>query len=80
MPSECRGLTETIENYPGSPELGDALAILAESYKEMGMPELAEDSVKTLALNYPDHPYLHGGEKKSWWRWLWPWGQEETPY
>ena len=69
-----------IENYPGSPELGDALVILAESYKEMGMPELAEDSVRTLALNYPDHPYLHGGEKKPWWHWLWPWGKEKTPY
>jgi len=54
--------------------------ILAESYKEMGLPELAEDSVRTLALNYPDHPYLHGGEKKPWWHWLWPWGKEKTPY
>jgi outer membrane protein assembly factor BamD len=49
-----------IENYPGSPELGDALEILAVSYTEMGLPELAEDTMKVLALNYPDHPYVTG--------------------
>ncbi|MGA9574789.1 MAG: outer membrane protein assembly factor BamD [Lysobacterales bacterium] len=65
-----------IENYPGSPELGDALEILAVSYTEMGLPELAEDAEKVLALNYPDHPYLTGGDKKGFWHWLWPFGKD----
>jgi len=65
-----------IENYPGSPELGDALQILHVSYTEMGLPELAEDTMKVLALNYPDHPYVTGDTEKSWWRWMWPWGKD----
>jgi outer membrane protein assembly factor BamD len=65
-----------IENYPGSPELGDALEILHVSYTEMGLPELAEDTLKVLALNYPDHPYLVGDNKKSFWNHLWPFGKD----
>jgi len=69
-----------LENYPGSPELGDALAILAVSYTELGLPELAEDAEKVLALNYPEHPYLSGDDGKGFWNWLWPWGKDKDPY
>ena len=65
-----------IENYPGSPELGDALQILHVSYTEMGLPELAEDTMKVLALNYPDHPYLTGESKKGFWNKMWPFGKD----
>ena len=65
-----------IENYPGSPELGDALEILAVSYTEMGLPELAEDTMKVLALNYPDHPYVTGESKKGLWSRMWSWGKD----
>jgi len=65
-----------IENYPGSPELGDALEILTVSYTEMGLPELAEDTKKVLALNYPDHPFVTGETKKSFWGWMWPFGKD----
>ena len=65
-----------IENYPGSPELGDALEILAVSYTEMGLPELAEDARNVLALNYPDHPYVTGESKKGFWGRMWPWGKD----
>ena len=65
-----------IENYPGSPELGDALEILHVSYTEMGLPELAEDTMKVLALNYPDHPYVTGDYKKSFWNKMWPFGKD----
>jgi len=65
-----------IETYPGSPELGDALEILVVSYTEMGLPELAEDAEKVLALNYPDHPYLTGERDKSFWSKLWPFGKD----
>ena len=64
-----------IENYPGSPELGDALEILHVSYTEMGLPELAEDTMRVLVLNYPDHPYVVG-EKEGFFRKLWPWGKD----
>ena len=66
-----------IQTYPGSPELGDALEILALSYTEMGLPELAEDAEKVLALNYPDHPYVTGDADKSFWSKLWPFGKDD---
>jgi len=65
-----------IENYPGSPELGDALEILHVSYIEMGLPELAEDTMKVLALNYPDHPYVTGDSKEGFWGRMWRWGKD----
>ena len=65
-----------IETYPGSPELGNALEILHISYTEMGLPELAEDAMKVLVLNYPDHPYVTGKSKKGFFRWLWPFGKD----
>ena len=66
-----------IENYPGSPELGDALEILHVSYTEMGLPELAEGAMEVLALNYPDHPYLTGENEKTFWNRLWPFGKDD---
>lgn len=65
-----------LENYPGSPELGNALEILHVSYTEMGLPELAEDAMKTLALNYPDHPYVTGEGKQGFFRRMWPFGKD----
>jgi outer membrane protein assembly factor BamD len=65
-----------IENYPGSPELGDALEILHVSYTEMGLSELADDTMTVLALNYPDHPYVTGEGKKSFWNKMWPFGKD----
>lgn len=64
-----------IETYPGSPELGNALEILHVSYTEMGLPELAEDTMKVLVLNYPDHPYVVG-EKGGFFSRLWPFGKD----
>ena len=65
-----------IETYPGSPELGNALEILHISYTEMGLPELAEDTMKVLALNYPDHPYVTGESDHGFLRKLWPFGKD----
>ena len=66
-----------IENYPGSPELGNALEILHISYSEMGLPELAEDTMKILVLNYPDHPYVTGESRERFWSKLWPFGKDD---
>lgn len=65
-----------IETYPGSPELGEALEILYVSYTEMGLPELAEDSMRVLTLNYPDHPLVTGEKEKHWYSWMWPFGKD----
>lgn len=47
-----------IEHYQSSPQTGDALAIMAKCYDELGQQQLATDARKVLKLNYPDHPYL----------------------
>ncbi len=45
-----------VENYQSTPAMPDALVILAKSYKVMQLPQLSEDAVRVLELNYPDHP------------------------
>jgi outer membrane protein assembly factor BamD len=53
-----------IEHYQRSPQVADALAVLAKSYKLLGRPELAQQAQSVLKLNYPDHPYLR--DPKGW--------------
>lgn len=62
-----------IENYQQTPQAGDALAILSESYKRLGDERLAGDARRVLELNYPDHPYLDGNwpnERNKLWQLL----------
>ncbi len=67
----------TLETYPGTPETANALEILHVSYTEMGLPELAEDTMKVLVLNYPDHPYVTGvSNKGGFFGRLWPFGKD----
>ncbi|MEO8777532.1 MAG: outer membrane protein assembly factor BamD [Rhodanobacter sp.] len=47
-----------IEHYQQAPQTGDALAILVRSYLALDRKDLAMQSRKVLALNYPNHPYL----------------------
>jgi outer membrane protein assembly factor BamD len=60
-----------LENYQQTPQAGDALAILAESYARLGQEQLAQDSRRVLEINYPDHPYLRGdwpAKRNRWWQ------------
>jgi outer membrane protein assembly factor BamD len=45
-----------IENYPRAPAVPQALVVLAKAYRSMGLVDLADDAVRVLRLNYPDHP------------------------
>ena len=47
-----------IENYPTTPSVEQALALLMFSYQNMGLQDLANDSRRVLELNYPDSEYL----------------------
>lgn len=47
-----------VENFPQTPAVPDALAIMVQSYRILGMEELADSSLAVLAANYPDHPNL----------------------
>ena len=68
-----------IEHYQRTPQVADALAVLAKSYTLLGRQELAQQTVSVLKLNYPDHPYLRDPKRwpktHSMWRGLVPlWG------
>ena len=67
-----------LETYPGSPEASEALLVLHEAYTELDMTELADDALRVLEYNEPDHPYFTGdyGNKSIWDR-LWPWGDDD---
>lgn len=62
----------TLRNYPRSPATEEALALMAASYRELGMPELANDSERVLKQNYPQSRFLAQGAtpQRPWWK-LW---------
>jgi outer membrane protein assembly factor BamD len=69
-----------VENYQQTPQAGDALAIMAESYKQLGQDKLAEDTIRVLQLNYPEHPYFDGDWPSSpskWWQLIPIWGEQK---
>lgn len=47
-----------VRNFPNTPAIPDALAVMAQAYYLMGKDDLAENSVKVLALNFPNYPAL----------------------
>jgi outer membrane protein assembly factor BamD len=47
-----------VENFERTPAVADGLAIMAQGYILLGLDELAAQSVKVLAVNYPDYPAL----------------------
>lgn len=50
-----------VENFQDTPSVGDGLAIMAEAYQRMNMPELEATALETLKLNYPENPSLVDG-------------------
>ena len=50
-----------LEQYQGTPAVEEALAVLLEAYRRMGIDDLAEDVRRVIRLNFPDHPVLDGG-------------------
>jgi outer membrane protein assembly factor BamD len=60
-----------IENYDGAPQIGQALEIMAESYRRMGMTDLAADTEKVLKENFaslnPQEVELQQ-KREHWWK------------
>src|SRR5262245_15840320 len=52
----------TIENYDGSPHVKEALEVMAQSYRKLGMDALAADTERVLHENYANVDQL--GEHK----------------
>lgn len=44
-----------LQNYARTPATADALAIMTRAYTQMGMRNLAADSLRVLKLNHPDY-------------------------
>ena len=62
-----------LEVYPQTPMTPEALIVLHKAYTELELPELAENSMAVLQLNFPDNYYVQGRKKKrSWADRLWP--------
>ena len=49
---------QVLEQYSNSPHTEEALAILVYSYTQLGLDELALDSQRVLALNFPNSEFL----------------------
>jgi outer membrane protein assembly factor BamD len=47
-----------VENFQETPAVPDGLAVMAQAYLILGMPDLADKSIATLRENYPQHPVL----------------------
>jgi len=47
-----------VENFQLTPAVPDALGVMAQAYRLLGMNDLADDAVKVLVTNYPDYPHL----------------------
>lgn len=47
-----------VENFQRTPAVADGLAIMAQGYILLGMDDLAQESIRVLAANYPDYPAL----------------------
>ncbi|MGB2329919.1 MAG: outer membrane protein assembly factor BamD [Pseudomonadales bacterium] len=49
-----------VENFQGTVAVPDALAIMVEAYRLLDQPTLAENSLRVLRTNYPNHRTLDG--------------------
>ena len=64
-------------NNPQTPSNADALAVLAQSYEKLGLPQLADDSRRILVKNFPDSKYVTGSLDKPWWQ---IWSPQDTTF
>lgn len=56
-----------LETYDGAPSMRRALEIMVQSYRKLELPELAADSEKVLAANFPATAEQRA-KKKHWWQ------------
>lgn len=54
-----------VENYPTTPSVPEALAIMVKAYRLLKLDDLADDALRVLRLNYPNDPQLAEAERFS---------------
>jgi outer membrane protein assembly factor BamD len=47
-----------VENFQQTPAVPDALAVMVQGYKLLGLDDLQESTLAVLKTNYPEHPAL----------------------
>jgi outer membrane protein assembly factor BamD len=57
----------TLENYDGAPAVREALVIMTDAYRKLGLDELAEQSAAVYKANFPETAE-RVEKKKSWWK------------
>ena len=55
-----------METYDGAPSIRQALQIMTESYRKLGMSDLSANAAKVLAENFPGKE--EEAARKSWWK------------
>jgi outer membrane protein assembly factor BamD len=58
-------------DYPQSPAVERALAILVNAYDAMGLADLRDDTDRLLKLNFPNTKYKMAGDYKKRWYQIW---------
>ncbi len=58
----------TIETYDGAPAVRQALGIMADAYRGLGMADLAADAEKVLNENFSASADTVRAERSSWWK------------
>lgn len=51
-----------VENYQQTPAMPEALILMARAYKVLQMDELANDALRVLKINFPNHPGIRDVE------------------
>lgn len=54
-----------VESYQQTPSVANALVVMIKGYRALGLEKLETDLTRVLALNFPDHPFLHGQEEEG---------------
>ena len=59
-----------VKNYPQTPAVEEALAILVVAYNKLGINDLRDDAARVLKMNFPKSKYSQGVDlsEKAWWK------------
>ncbi len=59
-----------VTNYPETPAIEEALAIMVVAYDKLGINDLRDDALRVLQHNYPNSKYSRGVDLggRAWWK------------
>jgi outer membrane protein assembly factor BamD len=57
-----------LENYDGAPQLKRALQVMAQSYRQLDLPDLAADSERVIRENYGNVDVAMAAPQEPWWK------------